>query len=75
MGFFVGEHPSFEVSALGAFGAHACSGEVGRAEKGSLSIDDDGLGVHAWTEDALEKITFDQARVCLLYTSPSPRDS
>lgn len=59
----VGDKSGLEVSAQGTFRADSCSGEICRADKGFLSIDDDRLGVDAWAEDTLEKIGLNESRV------------
>ena len=56
----VGEESGLEVASLGALAAHPGAGEVGGADKGGGAIDNDGLGVDAGAEDALEEFALDE---------------
>lgn len=56
----IGDEARFEVSLERAFGPDASAREVGRSDEGFLSVDDDGLGVDAGAEDALEEIGLDE---------------
>ena len=53
---FGGEETGFEVAAVIALGAEAGTGEIGAAEVGGLTIDDDRLHVHARAEEAFEAV-------------------
>ncbi len=58
----VGEKSRFKVAFVRGFCAEACSCEVGGADEGVGAIDDDGLGVDAWTENSLKEMAVNQMR-------------
>lgn len=61
----VGDEARFEVAFERSFGTDAGTGEVGGADEGFDAIDDDGLGVNAGAEDALEEIALDEGGVAV----------
>ncbi len=65
MFLLVGDEAGFEVAAEGAFCADARTSEVGGADEGFATIDDDGFGVDSRAKDAFEEIAFDESGVAV----------
>ena len=65
MPFFVGYEAGFEVPPEWTFGPDTCSGKVGGADESFPAIRDDGLGVDAGAEDALEEFALDEGGVAV----------
>jgi len=62
---FSGEEACFEIPTQGRLCAKSGSGEVCGADEGLLAVDNDGLGVNARAEDALEEIGLDECWIAI----------
>lgn len=65
MFWLVREDACFKVPLVGVFCAEACAGEVCGGEEYFFPVDDDGFGVDAGAEDALEEVAFDKGGVAI----------
>lgn len=68
----IGEETRLKVAFVRRLCPESRTGEVGGADEGVGAIDDDGFGVNARAEDALEEMAVDEVRVAIK-VSPKAR--